>query len=97
MAEKAYTSFVRSYATHVQSERHIFHIKKLHLGHLAKSFALREAPGHVGSKSGTLQKKDEPKVTGNKSLKRKAIQMLQQAMTSEFADGVGSLKKYKDI
>ncbi|TPX67053.1 hypothetical protein SpCBS45565_g04009 [Spizellomyces sp. 'palustris'] len=45
LAQQAYTSHVRSYATHVASERHIFHVRKLHLGHVAKSFALREAPG----------------------------------------------------
>ena len=44
LAKKAYTSHIRAYATHVALERHIFHVKKLHLGHMAKSFALREAP-----------------------------------------------------
>ena len=40
----AYQSFVRAYATYPSSLKHIFHIKNLHLGHVAKSFALREAP-----------------------------------------------------
>ena len=40
----AYQSFVRAYATYPSNLKHIFHIKNLHLGHLAKSFALREAP-----------------------------------------------------
>lgn len=35
---------MRAYATHPSNEKHIFHIRHLHLGHLAKSFALREAP-----------------------------------------------------
>ncbi|OUM61445.1 hypothetical protein PIROE2DRAFT_24694, partial [Piromyces sp. E2] len=46
-AKKAFSSFVRAYATHSSSEKHIFHIKKLHLGHLAKCFALREAPSNI--------------------------------------------------
>ncbi|ORY72989.1 DEAD-domain-containing protein, partial [Neocallimastix californiae] len=46
-AKKAFTSFVRAYATHSSTEKHIFHIKKLHLGHLAKCFALREAPSNI--------------------------------------------------
>ena len=38
---------MRAYATHPSSEKHIFHIRHLHLGHLAKAFALREAPKAV--------------------------------------------------
>ncbi len=33
--------------THVSEERHIFHIKKLHLGHVAKAFAMRDAPSQI--------------------------------------------------
>lgn len=44
LARKAYTSHVRAYATHVAGERHMFDVKQLHLGHLAKAFALRETP-----------------------------------------------------
>ena len=48
MARKAYVSHVRAYATHVAKERGIFDVKELHLGHLAKAFALRERPGNMG-------------------------------------------------
>ena len=40
-------SHMRAYATHPSNEKHIFHIRHLHLGHLAKSFALRDAPTSV--------------------------------------------------
>lgn len=40
---------MRAYATHPSNEKHIFHIRHLHLGHLAKAFALREAPGTAGA------------------------------------------------
>ncbi|KAF2265714.1 DEAD-domain-containing protein [Lojkania enalia] len=43
-ARRAYQSHVRAYATHVAQERGYFDIKQLHLGHLAKAFALRERP-----------------------------------------------------
>ncbi|KAH7398313.1 P-loop containing nucleoside triphosphate hydrolase protein [Pyrenochaeta sp. MPI-SDFR-AT-0127] len=43
-ARRAYQSHVRAYATHVADERKYFDIKQLHLGHLAKAFALRERP-----------------------------------------------------
>jgi ATP-dependent RNA helicase DDX31/DBP7 len=42
---------MRAYATHPSDEKHLFHIRHLHLGHLAKAFALREAPSAVTSKS----------------------------------------------
>lgn len=48
LARKAYVSHVRAYATHVAKERAMFDVKGLHLGHLAKAFALRERPGKMG-------------------------------------------------
>lgn len=41
MASTAFRAFVRAYAAHPASVKDIFHIKKLHLGHVADSFALR--------------------------------------------------------
>ncbi|KAI4165514.1 MAG: hypothetical protein LQ342_000925 [Letrouitia transgressa] len=48
MARKAFVSHVRAYATHIAKERRMFDVKSLHLGHLAKAFALREKPGNLG-------------------------------------------------
>lgn len=47
LAKRAFQSHVRAYATHVAAERKWFDIKDLHLGHLAKSFGLRDPPGRV--------------------------------------------------
>ena len=47
MAKRAFQSHVRAYATHVAAERQWFDIKELHLGHLAKGFGLRDAPGRM--------------------------------------------------
>ena len=47
-ARRAFRSHVRAYATHVREERGFFDITQLHLGHAAKSFGLREAPGGIG-------------------------------------------------
>ncbi|RIA91764.1 P-loop containing nucleoside triphosphate hydrolase protein, partial [Glomus cerebriforme] len=49
LAQKAYSSHIRAYATHISLEKHIFHVKKLHLGHIAKSFGLREAPSNINN------------------------------------------------
>lgn len=46
-ARRAYQSHIRAYATHVAAERHIFVLSGLHLGHLAKAFALRDKPGSI--------------------------------------------------
>ena len=40
-AAAAFRSYVRAYSTHPASLRDIFHVKRLHLGHVAHSFALR--------------------------------------------------------
>ena len=47
MARRGFQSHVRAYATHVAKEREIFNMQELHLGHLAKAFALRDRPGSI--------------------------------------------------
>ncbi|KAG5356013.1 ATP-dependent RNA helicase DBP7 [Yarrowia sp. B02] len=59
-ARRGFTSHVRAYATHIASEKEFFNVRAIHLGHLAKSFALREAPGKLG------KKKDPEKIKVNK-------------------------------
>ncbi|GAA5796339.1 P-loop containing nucleoside triphosphate hydrolase protein [Helicostylum pulchrum] len=58
LARKAFWSTCRAYATHPAAEKHIFHVKRLHLGHLAKSFALREAPSNIHEKTKGKKRKD---------------------------------------
>ncbi|CAH0480851.1 unnamed protein product [Peronospora belbahrii] len=66
LACQAFHSFVRSYATHSSDTRQIFHVRSLHFGHVAKSFALREPPASSklrttgrNAKNGTLHKRKE--------------------------------------
>ena len=61
----AYQSFVRAYATYPSDLKHTFHIKHLHLGHIAKSFGLQEAPTHIGEMTGKFAKMDK-KSSGKK-------------------------------
>lgn len=72
MARKAFISHVRAYATHVAKEREIFNVKGLHLGHLAKAFALRERPGNMGRGVG-----------GNE----KTVRKIQRGKTRKIDDG----------
>ena len=44
LATPAFQSFVRAYACHEKSLRAVFHVRSLHLGHVAKSFALQKTP-----------------------------------------------------
>ncbi|TXT13180.1 hypothetical protein VHUM_01581 [Vanrija humicola] len=66
LARKAFASFIRAYSTHPLEERRFFHVKSLHLGHLAKSFALREAPGTLASTVKPAKAKLTSSATSNK-------------------------------
>lgn len=41
LAGDAFRSFVRAYATHPAALRDVFHVRRLHLGHVAHSFGLK--------------------------------------------------------
>lgn len=80
----AFTSHIRAYATHLSSERNFFNVKLLHLGHLAKTFGLRETPKKLGRTSGTFggestKKKEDPK----KKMMRMA-RLAEKSQTAEF-------------
>jgi ATP-dependent RNA helicase DDX31/DBP7 len=62
---------MRAYATHPSNEKHIFHIRHLHLGHLAKSFALRDAPTSVTGAS--RKSKGSHKRSGSSAVKGKSM------------------------
>ncbi|KAI0979001.1 hypothetical protein GJ496_002978 [Pomphorhynchus laevis] len=47
LARDAYASFVRGYSSYGRDYKGIFHTRNLHLGHVAKSFALRETPSEI--------------------------------------------------
>ena len=50
LAERAYVSFLRSYASFSGPMREHFTFKKLHLGHVARAFCLRDAPSDVAAR-----------------------------------------------
>lgn len=52
--QQAFRSFVRAYASHSAELKGIFQVQKLHLGHVAKSFALRESPREMRNKQDIL-------------------------------------------
>jgi ATP-dependent RNA helicase DDX31/DBP7 len=68
-AGDAFRSFVGAYATNPQHLRHIFHIKRLHLGHVAHSFALKEQPRRLGQSEAKRARKSA-KDAGQKKQRR---------------------------
>jgi ATP-dependent RNA helicase DDX31/DBP7 len=48
--EQTFRSYVRAYATHSAETKGIFRVQLLHLGHVAKSFALRTSPSAIKTK-----------------------------------------------
>ncbi|KAF8788414.1 putative ATP-dependent RNA helicase DDX31 like protein [Argiope bruennichi] len=48
-AKDAFSSYVQSYASYPKNIRHILPFKSLHLGHIAKSFCLSEAPSSLNA------------------------------------------------
>lgn len=55
IARAAYLSYVRAYTTYPAALKSIFNVHRLHLGHVAKSFALREAPCDTQRSTRALQ------------------------------------------
>ncbi|ABN67277.2 ATP-dependent RNA helicase DBP7 (DEAD-box protein 7) [Scheffersomyces stipitis CBS 6054] len=82
-AVQAFTSHIRAYATHLSSERNYFNVKLLHLGHLAKSFGLRETPKKLGksveSNSGI---QGASKKTKKEDPRKKMLRMAKMALKS---------------
>lgn len=47
MAVQAFSMYIRGYSMKSSDVRHVFNLKSLHLGHIAKGFGLSEAPSKV--------------------------------------------------
>ncbi|XP_070374557.1 ATP-dependent DNA helicase DDX31 isoform X2 [Equus asinus] len=85
-AKKALQSFIRAYATYPRELKHIFHVRSLHLGHVAKSFGLRDAPRNlsvsaVKKRKANLKRPDLHKKTQSK-------QRLAEILRSEYSSGM---------
>ncbi|RLV92487.1 ATP-dependent RNA helicase DBP7 [Spathaspora sp. JA1] len=82
-ASHAFTSHIRAYATHLSSERDYFNVKLIHLGHLAKSFGLRETPKKLGQSEQGFTKKRKKDEDPRKKMLRMA-KMAVNSASSEF-------------
>ncbi len=68
-ARAAYFSYIRGYSTKEKAVRHIFSARALHLGHVARSFALKEQPKDL-SKAHRKSRKEEVDVLKSTGRKR---------------------------
>ncbi|KFO99144.1 putative ATP-dependent RNA helicase DDX31, partial [Calypte anna] len=100
-AKKALQSFLCAYTTYPRNLKHIFHIKSLHLGHVAKSFGLRDAPQNLtalpaaGSKKKTKPKPKRSDLLKKTHGKRRLAELLRSEYSSGMDTGVSKVKKKK--
>lgn len=81
IAVNAFVSHTRAYTTHLASERDCFNMKELHLGHLAKSFGLRETPKKLANENSKAHGK-KPR----EDAKAKMLRMAKLAAASQSAE-----------
>mmetsp|Transcript_9968 Transcript_9968/g.17928 ORF Transcript_9968/g.17928 Transcript_9968/m.17928 type:complete len:1042 (+) Transcript_9968:61-3186(+) len=100
-ARKAFSAFVRAYPAKEKAVRHIFNARALHLGHIARSLALKETPKMVSKGNTNSNNKagsndtdgDDSKTTrdksqaGGKGEKRKSRLAFGNKDTEEKDDG----------
>ncbi|CCK69261.1 putative ATP-dependent RNA helicase KNAG_0C01480 [Huiozyma naganishii CBS 8797] len=87
VALKAYMSHVRAYTTHISSEKQFFNVKCLHLGHLAKSFGLRERPKSMGMQNNKNGKdSSENKKPSKEGAKNKMWRMARNAVKESVSE-----------
>lgn len=89
---------MRAYATHPSSEKHIFHVRNLHTGHLAKSFALRDAPSAMASVSNAAARKGKAKIakTGQNQNPKRGKGEIKDMRKGDTKEVYSEKKKGKD-
>ncbi|XP_042635806.1 probable ATP-dependent RNA helicase DDX31 [Catharus ustulatus] len=94
-------SFLCAYTTYPKELKHIFHIKSLHLGHVAKSFGLRDAPQNLtalpaaGSKRKTKPTPKRSDLLKKTHGKRRLAEILRSEYSSGMDTAGAKVKKKK--
>ncbi|XP_044595106.1 probable ATP-dependent RNA helicase CG8611 [Cotesia glomerata] len=90
---KAYSSWVRFYTSYPRDMREIFNRQTLHLGHYAKSFALRDPPQRIGSVNKQIREKNPEKPVHNNRLSNNRPERIRHKQSKEHGLGAGALKR----
>lgn len=84
-AVAAYKAYIQGYATYPKHMKHIFHVKLLHLGHVAKSFGMRKAPVNaIAAVQNTL-------VVGKKRKMKMSAESNKEKMKRRKVDDIGEV------
>ncbi|XP_074218563.1 ATP-dependent DNA helicase DDX31 isoform X5 [Camelus bactrianus] len=79
-------SFIRAYAAYPRELKHIFHVRFLHLGHVAKSFGLRDAPKNLSALS--VKKKKANLKRPDLQRRTQSRHRLAEILLSEYSSGM---------
>ncbi|XP_048244940.1 probable ATP-dependent RNA helicase DDX31 isoform X1 [Haliotis rufescens] len=93
LARRGFKSFIRAYATYPQHLKSILKIHDLHLGHVAKMFGLREAPGGIGDRAGHRDIKKHKQRPGAPRRKKLQVSEFDSGFTKTKAKRLGPKKK----
>lgn len=83
MARAAFKAHVSAYATHPSAEKDMFNVKALHLGHLAKSFGMREAPGQAASGGASSKKRKRGQDSTDTRAKKQKMEQVSKRLTAK--------------
>lgn len=93
-AAAAFQAYVRAYSAHSKAVQRVLHVGQLHLGHLAKSFGLRETPTAVAKQQHKRQRQALP----SKQRKRKGLalseRLQQQQRQRAHAAPIGGVSEF---
>ncbi|GAX09236.1 ATP-dependent RNA helicase DDX31/DBP7 [Fistulifera solaris] len=81
IAQNAFISHLRAYPTREKVVRQIFAAKSLHLGHVARSFGLKEPPSRISNKKRKVSPPVDPR-KNNATFDFKASQVLSESSKS---------------
>ncbi|XP_055455883.1 probable ATP-dependent RNA helicase DDX31 isoform X2 [Psammomys obesus] len=87
-AKKALQSFIRAYATYPRELKPIFHVRSLHLGHVAKSFGLRDAPRNLSVSAVKKKKESWKRPNPQRKTQSKHHLVLAEVLRSEYSSGL---------
>ena len=80
-ARKAFSAFVRAYPAKEKAVKHIFNARGLHLGHIARSLALRETPKMV-----SIGNNESTKLDGNNDGNKRKSRLTFGAISNKEID-----------
>ncbi|XP_021756699.1 DEAD-box ATP-dependent RNA helicase 17-like [Chenopodium quinoa] len=94
MAQDSFVSWIRGYTTRRGELRKIFVRQKLHLGHVAKSFALKDQPSLVGK---SVHNQIKKRKKGELIKKKKKEQIKKRKKIEEKLTGVTGQRKKRRV